>query len=110
MKQPVLSHETRKAWQFQVELRDPAGQPIDLTGFAIKAQLRRVLDNRSFVTLSLGDGLTYTHPNLLFSFTAEQLDVPAGEYQLGFEYTSQSGNTSDVLISQVHLTQRFITT
>ena len=101
-------HETHKAWQFQVEIRDRAGGVIDLTGFAITAQLRRALDRKLFCTLSLGEGLHYQYPYIQFDFTAEQLSVPAGEYQIGFEFTSPGGQESDAIISQIELTNRFI--
>jgi len=82
-------------WFFNLDYENPAGTPVNLTGYSAAIQLKRDVSSASAVlTLTQGSGITITGPAgaLAFHATAAQTAaIASGGYYYDLKITSSGG-------------------
>ena len=90
-------------WQIEVEYLDPDGDPVDLTGYEIRMQVRSTYadqdgSNTPLVDLSIGSGVTVTSAvGGTFRLTIDRDDsvaLPPGNWVYDMEIESAGGQVT----------------
>lgn len=92
MQSPIehnLSVVANDTLELLLELRNPEGDPIDLTGAAYRMQIRRGLDLtlEPIQTLVLGEGITVADPTTGDVQILAVATMPPGQYLYEFQTT-----------------------
>ena len=90
-------------WYLNVTYNDPAGTPIDITGYTAALQIRTSPLARTYVlSLTDGDGITITGDEGLLAIHATALqtaDIVNGKYSYDLEITSPA--TPEAIVTRL---------
>lgn len=82
-------------WFFNVTYENPAGTPVNITGYTAALQLRSLPDSPTAVlSLATGSGITLTGPSGLVAIhatAAQTRAIDEGDYYYDLEITSNNG-------------------
>lgn len=90
---------------FSIFYKDPAGDPIDMTGYDVSMQVRADYDSEeSVLDLTVGDGITITAldgKTLVEISNAQSESIPAGIYVYDVEAESPAGKKRKLAFGKI---------